>query len=147
MRIPELTLPSAMASLLGKLPATPPCWALVATLNQLKKRDILPVDMSLLAGHSFEVFILDANMRLGFHADDSQFSVGRASGENGEPDLRLTANLADFARMMLREEDPDTLFFKRKLLIEGDTELGLIVKNLLDSVDWSSTPLQRFMAV
>jgi predicted lipid carrier protein YhbT len=49
--------------------------------------------------------------------------------------------------MMLREEDPDTLFFNRKLIIEGDTELGLIVKNLLDSVDWSTTPLQRFMAV
>jgi len=38
--------------------------------------------------------------------------------------------------MMLREEDPDTLFFKRKLQIEGDTELGLITKNLLDSVEW-----------
>ena len=47
---------------------------------------------------------------------------------------------------MLREEDPDTLFFNRKLVIEGDTELGLVVKNLLDSVDWSSTPLARFMA-
>ena len=39
-------------------------------------------------------------------------------------------------RMMMREEDPDTLFFNRKLQIEGDTELGLITKNLLDSVDW-----------
>ena len=38
--------------------------------------------------------------------------------------------------MMMREEDPDTLFFNRKLQIEGDTELGLITKNLLDSVDW-----------
>ena len=31
-------------------------------------------------------------------------------------------------RMMMREEDPDTLFFNRKLQIEGDTELGLITK-------------------
>jgi len=144
MRIPDLTLPASLASVLGKLPSTPPCWALVTTLNQLKKRNILPVDMSLLAGRSFEVHILDADMRLHFVADDACFSVGNASGE---PDLRLSANLADFARMMLREEDPDTLFFNRKLIIEGDTELGLIVKNLLDSVDWSTTPLQRFMAV
>ena len=144
MRIPDLTLPATLASVLGKLPSTPPCWALVTTLNQLKKRDILPVDMGLLAGRSFEVHILDADMRLHFVANDECFSVGRA---DGEPDLRLAANLADFARMMLREEDPDTLFFNRKLIIEGDTELGLIVKNLLDSVDWSATPLQRFMAV
>ena len=144
MHIPDLTLPAQLASVLGKLPSTPPCWALVTTLNQLKKREILPVDMSLLAGHSFEVHILDADMRLRFSADDARFSVDRATAE---PDLRLAANLADFARMMLREEDPDTLFFNRKLVIEGDTELGLIVKNLLDSVDWSATPLQRFMAV
>ncbi|PXX49559.1 ubiquinone anaerobic biosynthesis accessory factor UbiT [Aquitalea magnusonii] len=144
MRIPELTLPAAMASLLGRLPATPPCWALVTTLNQLKKRDILPADMSLLAGHSFEVHVQDAGLRLGFCADEQHFKVASVGTA---PDLRLSANLADFARMMLREEDPDTLFFNRKLIIEGDTELGLIVKNLLDSVDWSSTPLQRFMAV
>ena len=50
--------------------------------------------------------------------------------------MRLAANGVDFLRMMLCEEDPDTLFFKRKLQIEGDTELGLITKNLLDSVDW-----------
>ena len=31
---------------------------------------------------------------------------------------------------MMREEDPDTLFFNRKLQIEGDTELGLITKKL-----------------
>jgi predicted lipid carrier protein YhbT len=36
----------------------------------------------------------------------------------------------------LREEDPDTLFFARRLTIEGDTELGLVAKNLLDGIDW-----------
>ena len=55
---------------------------------------------------------------------------------SGTPDLRLAANGIDFMRMMMREEDPDTLFFNRKLQIEGDTELGLITKNLLDSVEW-----------
>jgi predicted lipid carrier protein YhbT len=29
-----------------------------------------------------------------------------------------------------RKQDPDTLFFQRRLVIEGDTELGLYVKNL-----------------
>jgi predicted lipid carrier protein YhbT len=100
--------------------------------------------MSLLAGRRFEVRILDAGMTLRFGADDAGFKVDTSTDE---PDLRFSANAADFARMMLREEDPDTLFFNRKLMIEGDTELGLIVKNLLDSVDWSGTPVSRFMAV
>ena len=39
-----------------------------------------------------------------------------------------------------RKEDPDTLFFQRRLLIQGDTELGLEVKNLLDNIDFDCLP-------
>jgi len=144
MHVPDVTIPSALTRLLTLLPGTPPTYVLAATLNQLVKRGILPADMDLLAGRRFEVQILDAGMSLRFTADTSGFRVDHSSDE---ADLRFSANAADFARMMLREEDPDTLFFNRKLMIEGDTELGLIVKNLLDSVDWSSTPIARFMAV
>ena len=37
-----------------------------------------------------------------------------------------------------RAEDPDTLFFNRRLSIEGDTETALTIKNLLDALefDW-----------
>ena len=41
----------------------------------------------------------------------------------------------DFLLLLARREDPDTLFFSRRLVSEGDTELGLIVKNLLDALD------------
>ena len=34
-----------------------------------------------------------------------------------------------------RLEDPDTLFFSRRLSMEGDTELGLLVKNTLDAIE------------
>ncbi|AXE30402.1 Sterol-binding domain protein [Chromobacterium phragmitis] len=141
MRIPELILPPAGASLLSRLPAAPPSWLLASMLNLLKKRGVLPVDMALLEGKRFEVHVKDAGLRLRVAAQGDTFAASR-----GEPDLRLAANCCDFARMMLREEDPDTLFFQRKLSIEGDTELGLIIKNLLDSVDWSQTPLARMMA-
>lgn len=40
--------------------------------------------------------------------------------------------------LALREEDPDTLFFSRRLRMEGDTDLGLLVKNTLDAVDWDA---------
>ncbi|MXR37706.1 ubiquinone anaerobic biosynthesis accessory factor UbiT [Craterilacuibacter sinensis] len=144
MRVPDITLPPIIASIASKLPATPPTLALVTALNQLVKRGVLPAEMELLAGKRFEVDVLDAGIKLRFAADEARFSVDQSTQA---PDLRFAANLADLARMMLREEDPDTLFFNRKLVIEGDTELGLIVKNLLDSVDWSDTPLARFMAV
>ncbi|HEX7954152.1 MAG TPA: SCP2 sterol-binding domain-containing protein, partial [Burkholderiales bacterium] len=47
----------------------------------------------------------------------------------------ISAGTRDFLRLARREADPDTLFFDRKLLIEGDTELGLLLKNTLDAID------------
>lgn len=51
----------------------------------------------------------------------------------GRPDLTVRARLSDYAALALRREDPDTLFFSRRLVLEGDTELGLALKNALDA--------------
>ncbi len=52
------------------------------------------------------------------------------------PDVTIRGPLADFWKLATRAEDPDTLFFQRRLSIEGDTETGLHVKNLLDALDY-----------
>ena len=49
--------------------------------------------------------------------------------------LTITASLRDFIRLAMRQEDPDTLFFARRLGMEGDTELGLWFKNTMDNID------------
>lgn len=38
-------------------------------------------------------------------------------------------------QLATQQVDPDTLFFRRKLLVTGDTELGLQLKNLLDTIE------------
>ncbi|NOH97328.1 SCP2 domain-containing protein [Vibrio sp. 99-70-13A1] len=55
-------------------------------------------------------------------------------------DVSFSGNLNDLVLIAGRKEDPDTLFFQRRLSIEGDTELGLEVKNLMDSVDLELLP-------
>jgi predicted lipid carrier protein YhbT len=57
-----------------------------------------------------------------------------------EPAVSFSGNLNDLILIAGRKEDPDTLFFQRRLSIEGDTELGLEVKNLMDSVDLELLP-------
>lgn len=52
----------------------------------------------------------------------------------GRPDVVVRASLRDYVALALRREDPDSLFFSRRLVIEGDTALGLVVKNALDSL-------------
>ena len=133
MALPKIILPKWMAKIGTKLPGKPPRFVLVSVLNTMLKKGLLPADMELFAGRKFEIEVLDAGIKVRFSADTEKFLDDNFSGA---PDLRLAANGIDFMRMMMREEDPDTLFFNRKLQIEGDTELGLITKNLLDSVEW-----------
>jgi predicted lipid carrier protein YhbT len=52
----------------------------------------------------------------------------------GRPDVTIRASFGDYLALALRREDPDTLFFTRRLVIEGDTGLGLEIKNALDAL-------------
>jgi predicted lipid carrier protein YhbT len=58
-----------------------------------------------------------------------------ALGSAQKPDLAIGASARDFVLLAQRREDPDTLFFARRLVMEGDTELGLLVKNTIDAID------------
>ncbi len=55
-------------------------------------------------------------------------------------DVSFSGNANDLILIAARKEDPDTLFFQRRLRIEGDTELGLYVKNLMDAIDLEAMP-------
>ena len=55
--------------------------------------------------------------------------------EGGTRHLSIGATLHDFILLATRKEDPDTLFFNRRLMVEGDTELGLVTKNTLDAIE------------
>lgn len=55
------------------------------------------------------------------------------------PHVTFRGQLRDFWRLATRAEDPDTLFFERRLAIEGETETGLAMKNALDALEWDWT--------
>ncbi|WP_417659223.1 ubiquinone anaerobic biosynthesis accessory factor UbiT [Pseudidiomarina sp.] len=59
----------------------------------------------------------------------------RASMQPQPASVTMRGNCASLLLMVSGQVDPDTLFFRRKLLIKGDTELGLEVKNLLDTIE------------
>lgn len=64
------------------------------------------------------------------------FWAGRLRVIDGPGEATIRGSLAAFKTMAERRQDPDQLFFQRRLIIEGDTELGLALKNLLDSLEW-----------
>lgn len=55
-------------------------------------------------------------------------------------DVSFSADASDLLMIAARKQDPDTLFFQRRLVIEGDTELGLYVKNLMDAIELEQMP-------
>lgn len=59
---------------------------------------------------------------------------------DGGEDVCISGESLDFILLATRQADPDTLFFQRRIRIEGDTELGLGVKNTMDSMDWDDLP-------
>ncbi|TXH93810.1 MAG: hypothetical protein E6Q75_14730 [Rheinheimera sp.] len=45
------------------------------------------------------------------------------------------ANSTELLLLLTQQADPDTLFFQRRLSITGDTELALLLKNYLDTLE------------
>ena len=133
--IPAFVLPPLIARLGARLPQWPHSVNLAMALNAARKLGVLPEDtLQQLEGRSFRVTVLDTGMVAEFTYSKGAFRPVFVSP--GQPDLQFTARLSAFLQMVSRQEDPDTLFFNRSLSIEGDTELGLRVKNMLDALDW-----------
>lgn len=61
----------------------------------------------------------------------------------GSPVAQATVrgSVTDLLLLAARLEDADTLFFQRRLVLTGDTELGLTARNLLDRLPWEQVPL------
>ncbi|PDO78345.1 hypothetical protein CQS06_16915 [Klebsiella pneumoniae] len=60
--------------------------------------------------------------------------------QQADADVSFSADASDLLMIAARKQDPDTLFFQRRLIIEGDTELGLYVKNLMDAIELEQMP-------
>lgn len=137
--IPKFRLPGFVASIGQKLPQWPHALVLIAALNAALKMKLLPEDgLTALEDKLFRVRVLDTGGEASYTYRNGLFRP--VFQPDREPDLAFAANLSAYLQLLARQEDPDTLFFNRELEITGNTELGLIVKNMLDAVEWPSLP-------
>ena len=137
--VPKFRLPSFIASIGQKLPQWPHAMVLVTALNAAIKLKLLPEsELTALNEKLFRIRVLDTGGEASFTYRNGMFRPVFSFVR--EPDLAFSAHLSAYLQLLSRQEDPDTLFFNRELEITGDTELGLLVKNLLDAVEWPSLP-------
>ncbi|QKJ66147.1 SCP2 sterol-binding domain-containing protein [Deefgea piscis] len=127
-----MNIPAPLIKLLAVLPETPPTAVTVTLLNLVRKQLWPEEDFAWWEGRQVRMAVSDLNWGITLSYQNGRFVCGDTPA-----DVTLTASLADYWLIARRQEDPDTLFFQRRLSITGDTELGLTLKNLMDATDFS----------
>jgi O2-independent ubiquinone biosynthesis accessory factor UbiT len=106
-------------------------------LEQLFRVSVVEGELDFLGRRCLAIEIEDTGWRWPIALRDGRL---RVLDRNHPADVTIRGQSAAFLIMAVRFEDPDTLFFQRRLVIEGDTELGLGVKNFLDGLDEERLP-------
>ena len=144
MNIPDFTIPPLIAKISEKLPSWPADQAMLLAMNLGIRFNVFPESsLEALEGRVVGFEVLDLSYQRAMTYLNGQFWDADVS----TAELMIRANTAQFLQLLNRQEDPDTLFFNRSLVLEGDTELGLVAKNMLDSIDWTAlslSPIGRF---
>ena len=106
-------------------------------LLRLFKEAIEEGDLAFLEGKWLKVCVSDLKLTWFLSFENETMIV---KDKAPKTDVSFSACVNDLILVAGRKEDADTLFFQRRLSIEGDTELGLEVKNLLDNIEFDNLP-------
>ena len=134
-------IPPPVGSLLSRLPTYPGSLLFVTGLNLALARSLAPDVTQMLVGKKLRLRVTDTQWTFDFEWAKGRFV---ACQNQAEADLTISASAYDFVLLARRQEDPDTLFFSRRLAMEGDTELGLLVKNTMDAIELPMLSLEPF---
>ncbi len=130
-------LPKPLALPLKLLPRKVHGYALSKILNQVFRREMQEGELDFLEGRTVRIDVSDAglsyvvSMHQGVFIESSQSQV----------DLSIRGSVYDYLLLITNREDPDTLFFQRHLTMDGDTGLGVHLKNMLAAIEMENLPL------
>ena len=101
--------------------------------NHLMRGQDVVDDLSYLNGKTICLAVSDTGNSFPFLITNNKLCV---APNQRECDVTIRGKLPDFLALATRSEDPDTLFFARRLCLEGDTDAGLYLKNTLDGLEY-----------
>lgn len=128
---PAVWLAARLRPLVQRLPTQPPSLALALVLDKLLVPR-LPADARrALSGRPVEVAVTDLGLTFKLLLGARGFTVART---RAAPAVRIAADAHAYWRLLRGQDDADRLFFERALVMEGDTEMGVVLKNTLDAI-------------
>ena len=137
-------IPQPIGTLISMLPRYPHSLIFTRAINLALGEKLRDETWQPLHGKHICIRVKDAGIAFHFTLAGQGLVARHAVSR---PDLTISASAQDFILLALRKEDPDTLFFSRRLLMEGDTELGLLVKNTLDAMELPPLDLRALLPV
>jgi predicted lipid carrier protein YhbT len=133
----------ALASIpLGRIPESVHSRLLCETLNRVLAPELGDGELDFLERRCLAIQIPELNARFRITLKDARLHPAT----HLMPELTLRGGVREFLQLALREEDPDTLFFQRRLHLDGESELGLLVKNFLDALEVDERRLPQWAA-
>jgi len=135
-------IPAPLSLPLKILPAFVHNKVLVTALNKMFAKELKEGELDFLQEKIIHISIEDAGIEYRFTLDKNKLV---AADKNCSPDLVLQGTVYNYLLLASRQEDTDTLFFSRRLHMQGDTELGLYVKNFLDGMDMDSHKIPAYL--
>jgi len=105
------------------------------SFNHLMKGQSFHSRLDYLHGKRLWLSLTDTGNSWHFLIQDGRFQPDPLASP---PDIHISGKLHHFLLLATRNEDPDTLFFARQLNMEGNTEDGLYLKNMLDAMEFDS---------
>lgn len=138
---PTICAMNPLFTLASRLPRPPGVEAVPSRLfaplfNHWARGQSLRESLAPLQGKRLCIRVTDVPLRLHLVVTSGRL---QAVSPQAPPHVTLRGRLRDFWRLASRAEDPDTLFFERRLAVEGETETGLAIKNALDALEWDWT--------
>ncbi len=124
--------PAFIGEVISRVPSYPGSLLFASAVNLVLKDHITEELQTMLTGKLLRISVTDMSLHFNFLWTSGGFVAGL---HVDQPDLIISASAHDFILLASRKEDPDTLFFSRRLIMEGDTELGVMLKNTIDSLD------------
>jgi predicted lipid carrier protein YhbT len=150
MILRRFVVPALLSRVVSRMPSYPGSLVFVSALNPILRASITEDMQAILAGKLLRLSVTD----MGLHFNFLWTSGGFVAGYHVDaPDLVISASAHDFILLASRGEDPDTLFFSRRLVMEGDTELGVLLKNTIDALELDipelikTTPIRALSAL
>ena len=136
----RLLMPKTLAKLVCKVPFVINRQVAQLIMNQVFSEQIAQGDFDFLQNQLLQVEVRDAELFIGLSYQQGKLVCSYIQHFGQEADVSMSVESHDAIDLILQKVDPDTLFFQRKLKINGNTELAHQIKNTIDTLESDKIP-------